>query len=273
MSPLDILGGGSQLDPSHEILRAVVDPLPAPVERAWVALDRLQQLVVHLQRHPPGTGIAEQKLRRDLLETALSEDEPQWPSADGLLAARRAIEAHKELELAAHGARTGAENHLAKTIVACEKTLCERLDDLLGNLQHETGIRRAAHDVPLGVDGDTLVRTGGDVAKQAWKLSEAAARFDQIRAARHVIFETGARPKTAACMDVVAEGMEDGLTWKSQYVHLRSGREPEPWANGVGGELHYAVLKGIRLRVWTAEQLDQAGYTPAGMIVMQPARI
>jgi hypothetical protein len=67
--------------------------------------------------------------------------------------------------------------------------------------------------------------------------------------------------------------MEDGLTWKSEHVHLASGREPEPWTAGVGGMVHYAVLRGIRLRVWTAEQLDKAGFVPQGMIVLQSARM
>jgi hypothetical protein len=258
--------------PDDNILRTVVQPLPAPVQRAWVALDRLTELAVYLQRHPPGTGAAEQRLRQGLLEAALSEGEPEWPSAEGLLAAQRNHNAHKELELAVHGARTGAENLLAKRIVACERQLCESLDDLLGNLQHEAGLRKAAHAVPLGVASDGLLAAGPDVAKQAALLGEAAGRFEQIKQARRVIFEHVKPARDTPWLATVAEGMEDGLTWKSEHVHLASGREPEPWTGGPGGELHYAVLKGIRLRVWTAAQLNQAGYMPAGMIVMQPVR-
>jgi hypothetical protein len=37
----------------------------------------------------------------------------------------------------------------------------------------------------------------------------------------------------------------------------------------VGGEVHYAIASGIRLRCLTASQLDSAGYEPPG-IYLQP---
>jgi hypothetical protein len=68
-------------------------------------------------------------------------------------------------------------------------------------------------------------------------------------------------------MTVVAEGMEDGLVWKSE--HVRGEPEPPPWTGGPGGELHYAVSNKIRLRVLTAAQLDEAGYIPPGIYLQQ----
>jgi hypothetical protein len=260
--------------PDHHILRVVVNPLPAPVEQAWRAYDRLQHRLTDLQRHAPGIEPAEEELARDTLKAALSDDETVcWVSAVDVLAAHQNLEAHKATVAATHRALSAAETHISHAIVACERQLCEALDDRLMNLQHEPGLRKAAHAVPLGVSSDGLLAAGQDMAKQAALLGEAAGRFEAFRAARRVIFEYVKPARDTPWLATVAEGMEDGLTWKSEFVHLASGREPEPWTGGPGGELHYAVLKTIRLRVWTAEQLDQAGYTPAGMIVMQPARM
>jgi hypothetical protein len=253
-----------------DILRQVVDPLPAPVERAWRAYDRLGHHLTDLQRHAPGVGPAEEEFARDTLRAALSDTEPSWPSAVDVLAARQNLEAHQAAVAATHLARNTAEIRVSSSIRDCERQLCEALDDKLGALQHEAHLRKAAHAVPLGVGGDGLLAAGPDTAKQAAQLGEAAGRFNQIKAARRVIFEQGMRPKAAGWMDYVAEGMEDGLLWKSEYV--RGEAERPPWSGGVGGELHFAIRSGIRLRVLTAAQLDQADYQPAGIVYLQPLR-
>jgi hypothetical protein len=191
-------------------------------------------------------------------------------------AARQNLEAHETTLKHLYTARSWALARVAKAIVANERPLCEALDDKLGELQHESHLRKAAHAVPLGVSGDELLAAGPDTAAAA-HLGEAAGRFEQIKAARRCIFDYVA-PKTAPWLAVVAEGIEDGpavgtgLTWKSEIVHSASGAEPEPWAGGVGGELRYAIVNNIRLRVRTAEQLDQAGYPPPG-IYLQPIRM
>jgi hypothetical protein len=268
------LSAGEQLRPDHAVLRVVVDPLPARVERAWRAYDRLQERVIYLQRHPPRVEVAEQQFRRDFLEAALAEGDHVWPSADGVLAVRHRLAAHKEAELAVYGARSWASALVGKAIVACERSLVEALDDLLGALQHEAHLRKAAHVVPLGVSGDGLLAAGPDTAAAAAQLGEAAGRYEQIKAARRVLFDYVA-PTHAPWLDVVAEGIEDGpaagtgAIWASEIIHSRQGAEPEPWAGGVGGELHYAVLHKVRLRVRTAAQLDEAGYEPPGY-VLQP---
>jgi hypothetical protein len=267
------------VNPADDILRTVVNPLPAPLERAWRAYDRLQDLAVYLMRHhPPVVDVATQKLRHDILAAAMSDTEPDWPSADGVLAARNAHEAHKEFELAVHGARAGAQHRVGRAIVACESQLCESLDDALGQLQDESALRKAAAAVPLGVGGDGLLAAGPDTASQASRLGEALGRYERIKSARRVIFDY-VHPQTAPWMDVVAEGIEDGpaagtgLIWKSEFVHLASGAEPDPWAGGVGGELHYAMVNRIRLRIMTAAQLDAAGYQPPGIYFQEPIRM
>jgi hypothetical protein len=263
--------------PEHDILRVVVDPLPAPVERAWRAHDRISERISHLMRHPPDLDAVVQGFTKELLEAALADGEPIWPSPVDVLAERQNLEAHETTVRQLYDARGWAAVRVGKAIVAGERQLVERLDDLLGALQHEAHLRRAAHAVPLGVSGDGLLAAGPDTAAAAAQLGEAAGRYEQIKAARRVIFDY-VHPTHARWLDVVAEGIEDGpaagtgLIWKSEIVHSRQGAEPEPWAGGVGGELHYAVLHKVRLRVRTAAQLDEAGYQPPGY-VLQPIRM
>jgi hypothetical protein len=45
--------------------------------------------------------------------------------------------------------------------------------------------------------------------------------------------------------------------------------EKPPWTGRPGGELHFAVLSGIRLRCLTAAELDEAGYEPPGIYLQQ----
>jgi hypothetical protein len=204
---------------------------------------------------------AEREYTKELLDAALSESEPDWPSAVDVLAARQNLEAHDTTVKSLSTARSWAEARIGRAIVACERQLIGALDDKLGQLQHEAHLRKAAHAVPLGVGGDDLLAAGPDTAAQAAHLGDALGRYEQIKTARRVIFDY-VHPQTAPWLAVVAEGMENGAIWTSEIVHLASGTEPPPWANGVGGELHYAILKGIRLRCMTAAQLDQAGYDP-----------
>jgi hypothetical protein len=269
MTLTDILGNAKPLDPSHEILREVVAPLPALLEQAWRAYDRLQEQVVYLQHNPPRVEDAEQRFRRELLEAALSDTEPLWPSAEGVLRARHDLEAHKATELAVHQARRGAEVRVGGAIVACERHLVEVLDDMLGQLQDDAVLRDAARAVPLGVGGDGLLAAGPDTARQAALLGDAAGRYDRIKAARRVVFEYVA-PEAAPWIAVYAEDQEDGLTWKSQFV--RGENEKPPWTGGPGGELHYALTAGVRLRCLTAEQLDETGINPPG-IYLQAVRM
>jgi hypothetical protein len=260
--------------PEDAILRIVVEPLPPAVERAWRAYDRVQGRIENLLRHAPNVEAAVQQFTKDLLEVALADGEPEWPSPVDVLAERQNLEAHETTLRQLYDARGWAAQRVGKAIVGCERQLCEALDDLLGNLQHEPGLRKAAHAVPLGVGGDGLLAAGPETAAQAALLGEALGRYEQIKGARRVIFDH-VHPQSAPWLDVVAEGIEDGpaagtgLIWKSEIVHAASGREPEPWAGGVGGELHYAVVHRVRLRVRTAAQLDEAGYQPAGHIYLQ----
>jgi hypothetical protein len=256
--------GDELLRPDDKVLREVCDPLPAPVAQAWRAWDRLQEQILWLQRHPPRVEVAETQFGRDYLEAALRDGEPVWPSAEGVLDARRALEAHKASELAVCGARQGAEQTLSQCIVRYERQLVESLDDKLCELQHRAGLRKAAHAVPLGVGGDGLLAAGPDTASQAAQLGKAAGDLDRIKAARRVIFEH-VHPQRAPWIAIVAEGAEDGLIWKSQFV--RGEDEKPPWTGGPGGELHFAITAGIRLRCMTAAQLDQAGYDPPGIVL------
>jgi hypothetical protein len=259
------------MNSGDDVLRTVIVPLPAKVERAWVAFDRLTQRLHDLRSHAPGVEPAEQELARDTLRAALSKDEPpNWPSAVDVLAARQDLEAHKASMAATHLAHTTAEMRVGTAIRDCERELCRALDDRLAALQDDELLNRAAHAVPLGVGSDGLLASGSDIAGKAALLGNAAGHFDRIKAARRVIFEQGTHPQTAPWMDFVAEGMEDGLLWKSE--HVRGEAEQPPWAGGVGGELHYAIASGIRLRVMTAAQLDAAGYQPPG-IHLQPIRM
>jgi hypothetical protein len=257
------------MNPSHEVLREVVTPLPALVAQAWRAIDRLQEQVVYLQQNPPRVEDAERRLRSDLLQAALSDTEPLWPSAEGVLAARRDLDAHKATELAIYDARNGAEVRLAQAVVACERQLVEDLDERLGALQDEAALRKAAAAVPLGVGGDGLLAAGPDTAAQAVILGKAAGRYDRIKAARRVVFEY-VHPEAAPWLAIFAEGQEDGMLWKSQFV--RGEAELPPWSGGPGGELHYAITTGVRLRCLTAEALDETGINPPG-IYLQAIRM
>jgi hypothetical protein len=263
-----------EIGPEHAVLRVVCDPLPAPVERAWRAYDRLLERLTYLLRHPPNVEAVVTTFTKELLEAALAEGEPVWPSPVDVLAARQNLEAHETTVRQLYDARDWAAARVGKAIVANERQLCEALDDRLGALQHEAHLRKAAHAVPLGVPGDGLLAAGPDTAAQAAHLGEALGRYEQIKGARRALFDY-VHPRSAPWLDVVAEGIEDGpaagtgLIWKSEIIHSRQGAEPEPWAGGVGGELHYAIINGIRLRVRTAAQLDQAGYQPPGY-VLQP---
>jgi hypothetical protein len=116
-----------------------------------------------------------------------------------------------------------------------------------------------------------LLSLGPDVAAAASKLGEAAARFEMIRAARRVIFAF-VQPQTAPHLCTVAEGTANGMAWTSE--NLRGPAEPTLWAGSPGGELHYCVAGKIRLRVYTAAQLDAAGFEPPGIVwAQQPVRL
>jgi hypothetical protein len=265
--------------PGDEVLRLVCDPMPAPVERAWRAYDRIQERINFLQRHPLSTEAAEAEFVTDLLGAAFGDAEPVWPSPVDVLAARQNVEA-RQIELKALtgdgdgvlisnlGARDRAERRISHEIVRSEAQLVETLDDLLGVLQDESALHKAAQAVPLGVGGDGLLRAGPDTASAAALLGDAAGRFEQLKAARRVIFDH-VHPTTAPWLDVIAEGMENGATWTSE--HVRGEPEPPPWTGGPGGELHYAIVTGVRLRCLTAAQLDEAGY-PAPGIYLQTIR-
>jgi hypothetical protein len=260
--------------PEHEILRVVCDPLPAPVEQAWRAYDRISERIDYLLGHAPNVEAVVHAFTKALLEAALADGEPVWPSAADVRAQRGNLDAHDTTLKALYDARAWAVARVDKAIVGCERALCETLDDKLGAVQHQAHVRKAAHAVPLGVAGDGLLAAGPDTAAQAAHLGDALGRYEQIKAARRALFDFVA-PQTAPWLAVVAEGIEDGpaagtgLIWKSEFVHLASGAEPPPWAGGIGGELHYAILARVRLRVRTAAQLDQAGYEPQG-IYLQP---
>jgi hypothetical protein len=195
----------------------------------------------------------------------MADGEPNWPSPIDVLAARQNLDAHDTTVEALYDAHTWAEAVLARAVVANEPLLIEALDDKLGQLQDEATLQQAAGAVPLGVGGDGLLAAGPKTAAAVALLGEALGRrYNQIRAARRVVFDH-VHPKMAPWMEVVNEDREDGLIWKSEFVHLASGAEPPPWTGGAGGELHFAIVEGIRLRCMMAAQLDEAGYDPPGI--------
>jgi hypothetical protein len=251
------------------VLRVVCDPLPVPIERAWRACDRLSDRLTFMQRNPPSVENAEREFGLELLETAFEDGEPAWPSPVDVLAARQNLEAHQIATKLLHSAHQTAEVRLGRAIASSERELVETLDDMLGALQDDAALHKAAHAVPVGVGGDGLLAAGPDTAGKAALLGDAAGHFNRICAARRVMFRY-VPPQSATWMDVVAEHMEDGMTWKSQNV--RGPAEPKPWGAGLGGELHYAIVHDIRLRVWTAAQLDEAGYQPGIIYVQSPIR-
>jgi hypothetical protein len=123
--------GGSTIRPEHAVLRQVVDPLPTPVERIWVGLDRLQDRLTYLQRHAPNVEEAAVGLARETLDVALAAEEPSWPSAIDVLAAQTDLAAHDANLKALYLARNTAEVRLGRAIEACEGELCAALDDKL----------------------------------------------------------------------------------------------------------------------------------------------
>jgi hypothetical protein len=261
--------GADTVRPDDDVLRVVIDPLPPPVERAWRAYDRIQARIEDMLRHKPGDEDAVRGFTKALVEAAMADGEPIWPSPVDVLAARQTVEAHDTTLRALYDARYWAVDRRARAIVATEPQLVEALDDRLGALQDEAALRKAAAAVPLGVGGDGLLAAGPATASQAALLGDAAGRFEQIRTARRVVFEY-LHPQTAPWIAIVAEGTEDGRTWRSAYV--RGEAEKPPWTGGPGGELHFAVVSDIRLRCMTAVQLDDAGYPPPG-IDLQPIRL
>jgi hypothetical protein len=262
----------AEIGPEHDILRVVCGPLPAPVARAWRAYDRIQHRIEYLLHHAPSVEGAVQGFTKELLEAALADGEPVWPSPVDVLAARQNLDAHETTIRQLYDARGWVATQVGRAIVACERQLVETLDDLLGALQDRADLRKAAHAVPLGVTPDALLAAGPDTAAAAAILGEAAGEFQRIKAARRVLYEH-VHPEAAPWLEVVAEGIEEGpaagtgLVWKSEILHSRQGAEPEPWAGGVGGELQFAIVNKIRLRVWTAQQLDEAGIQPPGYVL------
>jgi hypothetical protein len=117
------------VNPEDEILRTVVDPLPTPVERAWCAYDRVTQRIIWLLAHPPNVERALQGYTKEVLDAALSDGEPHWPSPVDVLAERQNLEAHETALRAAYSAQSWAEKRIGRAIVANERALCERLDD------------------------------------------------------------------------------------------------------------------------------------------------
>jgi hypothetical protein len=261
-----LLHGPTNVRPEYAVLRSVCAPLPTPVEQACRAYDRLTRRLRDIERHAPSLEVAELEFARATFKAALGEGEPDWPSPVAVLAARQDLEGHAATLQALTSAQLGADDRIGRAIVASEQQLVEILDDKLGAVQHEAHLRKAAHAVPLGLGSDGLLAAGPDTAAQAALLGDAFGRYEQIKAARHVIFDY-VKPQTASCMAVVADGTEDGLIWKSENV--RPPIEPEPWAGGPGGELHYAIVNKIPLRCLTAAQLDSAGYQPPG-VYLQP---
>jgi hypothetical protein len=140
----------------------------------------------------------------------------------------------------------------------------ERLDDKLGALQDEPGLRQAAQVVPLANPHDVL-KLGPDIARQAGVLVDAAFRYDAIARARRVVLECKP-PKAGPWIEVVAPDQPHGVVWHDENVYGTHGPPAEPWAQG-GSPLHYAMAQGIRLRCVTADVLDAEPFESPGYVV------